>query len=202
VLDLNLRVSFCREICLLHGLCDVDRSTLLARLRAGPGSAVFLAVGGAAESLYTKRGCLDLVLKRRRGFVKVALEAGAELVPVIAFGENDQFNRVDLRPGSLMDWVQSTFKKLTGFAMPLQDALTGAGILNLPSGPFPLPVPLVTVVGAPIALPPFEGDLRSEAGRAHVDACHALYCAALQQLYDEHKDKYAPNRTRDMRFVE
>lgn len=25
VLDLNLRVSFCREICLLHGLCDVDR---------------------------------------------------------------------------------------------------------------------------------------------------------------------------------
>ncbi len=46
------------------------------------------------------------------------------------------------------------------------------------------------------------GDLRSEAGRAHVDACHALYCAALQQLYDEHKDKYAPNRIQDMRFVE
>jgi len=50
--------------------------------------------------------------------------------------------------------------------------------------------------------PPLPGDLRSEAGRAHVDACHALYCAALQQLYDEHKDKYAPHRTRDMRFVE
>lgn len=32
----------------------LGRSTLLARLRAGPGSAVFLAVGGAAESLYTK----------------------------------------------------------------------------------------------------------------------------------------------------
>ncbi|KAI7841881.1 hypothetical protein COHA_004410 [Chlorella ohadii] len=180
VLDLNLRVSFCREICLLHGLCDVDRSTLLARLRAGPGSAVFLA-----------RGCLDLVLKRRRGFVKVALEAGAELVPVIAFGENDQFNRMDLRPGSLLDLVQKTFKKLTGFAMPLQDALTGAGIMNLPYGPFPLARP-----------PDHCGDLRSEAGRAHVDACHALYCAALQQLYDEHKDKYAPNRIQDMRFVE
>ena len=46
------------------------------------------------------------------------------------------------------------------------------------------------------------GDLRSEAGRAHVDACHALYCAALQKLYDEHKDKYAPNRVQDMQFIE
>ena len=56
VLTLNLCVPFCREICLLHGLCDVDRSTLLARLAAGPGSAVFLAVGGAAESLLTQVG--------------------------------------------------------------------------------------------------------------------------------------------------
>ena len=54
VLTLNLCVPFCREICLLHGLCDVDRSTLLTRLAAGPGSAVFLAVGGASESLLTQ----------------------------------------------------------------------------------------------------------------------------------------------------
>lgn len=59
VLSLNLRVAFCREICLLHGLCDVDRPTLLARLRQGPGSAVFLAVGGAAESLLTRVSGFD-----------------------------------------------------------------------------------------------------------------------------------------------
>jgi hypothetical protein len=56
VLTLNLCVPFCREICLLHGLCDVDRGTLLARLAAGPGFAVFLAVGGASESLLTQVG--------------------------------------------------------------------------------------------------------------------------------------------------
>ena len=53
-----------------------------------------------------------------------------------------------------------------------------------------------------LLLPLPAGDLRSEAGRAHVDACHALYCAALQKLYDEHKERYAPNRKQDLRFVE
>lgn len=65
MLSLNLRVAFCREICLLLGLCDVDRPTLLARLRQGPGSAVFLAVGGAAEALLTKvergRACMGAI---------------------------------------------------------------------------------------------------------------------------------------------
>ena len=147
VLDLNLCVSFCREICLLFGLCDVDRHTLLARLRQGPGSAVFLAVGGAAESLLTQVGawsggvgsppctphparclarhrCLrpcpwlchpalpqpgtmDLVLKRRKGFVRVALEAGADLV------QNEVYQRSQLVPGSLADRMQTATKQVS-----------------------------------------------------------------------------------------
>lgn len=35
-------------------------------------------------------GTLDLVLLKRKGFVRVALEGGAALVPVLAFGENEQ----------------------------------------------------------------------------------------------------------------
>ncbi|KAL4458601.1 hypothetical protein ABPG75_013466 [Micractinium tetrahymenae] len=199
VLDLNLRVAFCREICLLHGLCDVDRPTLLARLRRGPGASVFLAVGGAAESLLTLPGCMDLILKRRRGFVRLALESGADLVPVVAFGENECYARTPLVPGSFADRAQRLTKNLCGFMVPRG---WGAGILNLRSGPLPLRVPLTVVVGAPLRLPEFKGDLRSEEGRAVVDACHARYCQALQALYDAHKDKYAPDRKQDMRLVE
>lgn len=46
------------------------------------------------------------------------------------------------------------------------------------------------------------GDPHSEEGRAVVGACHARYCAALQELYDRHKDEFAPNRKQDLRLVE
>eukprot|EP00887_Chlorella_sp_A99_P005022 scaffold4.g5022.t1 len=204
VLGLNLRVSFCREICLLHGLCDVDRPTLRARLGAGPGSAVFLAVGGAKEALLTERGRMDLVLKRRKGFVKLALEAGADLVPVLAFGENDLFERVHRPPGSFGKRLEAATKKICGFTLPQG---RGRGLLNMRSGPLPQRLPLVVVTGAPIRLPPFSGgdlacDLDSEDGRALVEACHARYCEALLALYNAHKEELAPDRVADMQLVE
>jgi hypothetical protein len=36
---------------------------------------------------------------------------------------------------------------------------------------------------------------------AAVDAVHARYCEALQQLFDTHKDKYAPERKGDLEIV-
>lgn len=50
-------------------------------------------------------------------------------------------------------------------------------------------------------IPTSAGDLRSPEGRALVDDCHARYCAALRALWDEHKNKYAPNRMAEMEFV-
>jgi len=43
------------------------------------------------QSLYAKPGANHLVLRRRRGFIKVALRTGVPLVPVYAFGENSTF---------------------------------------------------------------------------------------------------------------
>ena len=41
-----------------------------------PGRAVALAVGGAEESLLSRPHTLDLVLKKRQGFIRVALQTG------------------------------------------------------------------------------------------------------------------------------
>ena len=59
-----------------------------------------LAVGGATESLYAAPGTMNLVLHKRKGFVRVALQAGAALVPVINFGENETYSTWVAPPNS------------------------------------------------------------------------------------------------------
>jgi len=36
-------------------------------------------------------GTFNVVLGRRKGFVRLALQTGSSLVPVVSFGENDLF---------------------------------------------------------------------------------------------------------------
>jgi len=67
---------------------------------SGKGQSIMLAIGGATESLYAGPGTMDLVLRRRKGFVRVALQTGASLVPVINFGENDVYSTIRGDPNS------------------------------------------------------------------------------------------------------
>jgi 2-acylglycerol O-acyltransferase 2 len=54
----------------------------------GPGSAITIVVGGAEESLHARPGVMELVLKKRHGFIRMAIETGSLLVPILSFGEN------------------------------------------------------------------------------------------------------------------
>lgn len=64
------------------------------------GKAVVIVLGGAAEALDARPGQATLHLSRRKGFVRLALQTGAGLVPVFSFGENDLFEQVDNPEGS------------------------------------------------------------------------------------------------------
>lgn len=56
------------------------------------------------------------MLAKRKGFVRVALQTGAKLVPVLGFGENDLY---DVRqPGPVRLWLQRWVKSLFGFTLP------------------------------------------------------------------------------------
>ena len=50
-----------------------------------PGRSICLAVGGAREAFDAIPHKMDLTLKTRKGFVAVAVQAGASIVPVIGF---------------------------------------------------------------------------------------------------------------------
>lgn len=87
--DSNFGIPFYREILMAHGICSVSKRSCRNILSKGPGNAITIVVGGAAESLAAHPGTQDLTLKKRFGFVKVAIREGAQLVPVFSFGEND-----------------------------------------------------------------------------------------------------------------
>lgn len=85
----NFHVPLYRDILLALGVCSVSRASCANILREGNGNAICIVVGGAAESLSAHPGTADLTLRRRLGFIKLALQYGADLVPVFSFGEND-----------------------------------------------------------------------------------------------------------------
>jgi 2-acylglycerol O-acyltransferase 2 len=74
------------------GLCSVSKKSVETILTKGPGHSCTIVVGGASEALYAFPGTANLVLKRRMGFIKMAIKTGAHLVPIFAFGENGTLN--------------------------------------------------------------------------------------------------------------
>jgi 2-acylglycerol O-acyltransferase 2 len=184
---------FWREVLLAMGLRDSSFASCVNGLRIGPGSSIVLVVGGAQESLYSKPGTADLCLKKRTGFVKVALSAGATLVPVFGFGETDLWDQLPNPEGSLVRKFQDLTKQLITFTFPL---INGRGIFQYGFGLMPQRRTIHVVVGKPIDIP--KSFKREEITPELVEKYHTEYINALTELYHKHKDEFIPNRKRDL----
>ena len=104
---------------------DVGRRACLNILSRG--KSIAIVIGGGSESLLSSPGTNDIVLKRRQGFVRIALRTGASLVPVYAFGETGTYSTLtSLPPNSLMRRLQSSMLKAWG-EPPAAPAAAGGG---------------------------------------------------------------------------
>ncbi|XP_060768515.1 2-acylglycerol O-acyltransferase 3b [Neoarius graeffei] len=169
------RLPIFREYAMLAGLLPVSKESLEYMLsRTGVGNAVVIIIGGAEESLASSPGVNTLVIKQRKGFVRLALENGADLVPVYSFGENELFPQVLLSEGSIGRRLQALFKQVMGFAPCL---FTGGRWLLLPHRR-----PITTVVGSPISVPHVCNPSAQQ-----VDHYHKLYIESLSKLFHTHK---------------
>lgn len=181
-LNINFMAPFLREYLLLHGVCtfhsfllrkwlrlvanrfsdqnsqcfvpagSVDKLAIINLLNNG--HSVLVVVGGGSESLLSLPGRYDLVLNRRKGFVRVALETGCSLVPVIGYGETESYRTINQLPHDswLRRW-QRKIEKTLGFTVPI---CIGVGLF-MPFGILPYPVPLNIVIGKPIDVPRYTG---------------------------------------------
>ncbi|KAG7484060.1 hypothetical protein MATL_G00045040 [Megalops atlanticus] len=169
------RLPLYRDYLMSAGMCPVSKPSLEFLLsKNGSGNAVVIVIGGAAESLSSSPGVNTVVMKQRKGFVRLALEYGADLVPVYSFGENELFRQVVFEEGSVMRALQTAFKKVMGFAPCL--------FIGQSWGLVPYRTPITTVVGRPISVPQIFSPSEEV-----VDHYHGLYMEALTQLFHEHK---------------
>ncbi|KAI8823206.1 diacylglycerol acyltransferase [Chytriomyces cf. hyalinus JEL632] len=169
----------------LVSAASVAASESKGLMKRETGRALFIAVGGAEEFLLMEPGTMDLVILKRKGFVKMAMTTGTSLVPVITFGENDYVNRIDT---PFTRTLAKMTQRVAHFAFPVFEGRWGTA--------FPRRSRLTTVVGEPLHTELIQNPTDEE-----VDAFHAKYLACLQGLYDQYKDVYFKHRKREMAFV-
>ncbi|KAI1190012.1 diacylglycerol acyltransferase-domain-containing protein [Nemania serpens] len=198
-LDSNFRVPFYREYILSMGVRSVSKESIVNILsKGGPngegmGRAVTVVVGGARESLEAQPGMLRLILAERKGFIKLAVRCGADLVPVLAFGENDLYDQLQPHEYPFMHRIQMFILKAWKFTLPF---LHGRGIFNYDVGLMPYRRPLNIVVGAPIKV-----RQSSSVSLEEINRLHGLYVAELEKLWDRYKDEFAPDRKAEMQIL-
>lgn len=158
------------------------------------GRAITIVVGGARESLDAEPYSLRLVLKCRKGFVKIAIRTGADLVPVLAFGENDLYDQFQADSHPLIHKFQLLVKKFLGFTIPLFHA---RGVFNYDVGLMPYRRPINIVVGRPIRVTQSANPAQEE-----IDRLHEEYVKELERLWDTWNDEFAPNRKSELEIIE
>jgi len=190
----NFRLPIYRDILMALGICSVSYKSCQHILRSGPGASLTIVVGGAAESLSAHPGTADLTLKRRLGFIKLAIREGADLIPVFSFGENDLFAQLANPKGTKLYKLQKQFQRQFGFTLPI---FHGRGILNYTIGFLPYRHPIVSVVGRPIRVTQADNP-----SMAQMQDVQQRYIAELTRIWDTHKDTYAVGRKRELSIVD
>jgi len=182
------------------GLASVSRESCENILsKGGPngegmGRAITIVVGGARESLETQPDTLRLILNRRKGFVKLAIRSGADLVPVLAFGENDIYKQLSPAEHPRLHKFQLFVKQIMGFTIPMFHA---RGIFNYDVGIMPYRRPLNIVVGRPIKVV-----MHAKPEPEYIEEIHAQYVKELQHIWNSWKDVFAKERITELELIE
>lgn len=169
-----------RHMCWWLGLRPVSRKEILNTLRRGVSCA--LCPGGVQEVLYMQEGKEVVFLRKRRGFVRLALQTGSPLVPVFAFGQTPHYTYS--RP--FIDWPK---KVVPTSAHPISRLARQIGYLPMVAWGWmgtamPRRVPMHVVVGPPLKVPHVE-----DPPPAMVDDYLGKFIAEVERMFREHKAK-------------
>lgn len=141
------------------------------------GRSVLIIPGGVAECLQMRPGVETIYLKKRFGFVKLAIQTGASLVPAFTFGQTRSYSYWRLGPPLVPHVVAEVFARACRVAPMVFWGKWGSPIPNM--------VPMHTVVGKPIPV-----KKQSEPSNEYVQEKLNEFVAAMESLYARHKGKH------------
>ncbi|OQS02313.1 diacylglycerol acyltransferase [Thraustotheca clavata] len=145
---------------------------------------IALIPGGYEEATHFKHGQHQVYLKKRKGFIKLALKYGYKVYPVYTFGEELAYTTINsfLR---FRLWLNSW--KIPGVVFY---GKWWCSVLPYDNNP------LVTVVGKPLELPLIEHPTWEQ-----VEKHHDEYMKQLEALFDKHKAQYAKDPKATLHFL-
>ncbi|NXR93201.1 MOG2A acyltransferase, partial [Hypocryptadius cinnamomeus] len=194
MLSLWFRFPFFRDYVMSGGLVPSDKESASYVLQKPEGgNLLVIIVGGAQEALDARPGSYRLLLKNRKGFVRLAIQHGTPLVPAFSFGENDVFDQVENPKGSWLRRIQHCLQQIMGISLPLFHA---RGIFQYSFGVIPYRRPICTVVGKPIPV-----QKKHRPSEEEVDEVHQKYLHELSELFEKHKAKYNIPEDSHLEFI-
>jgi len=171
VASVLLKTPILKNVMGIYGLTAASAGNVRKILQNGKGvnGCVVIYIGGIAELFKTSKKEERLYLQKRKGFIKIALREGVDVIPVYLFGNTSVLSV--LKTGILETMSRKMQMSVTYF--------WGKGFL-----PIPRDEKLLYVRGKPMGLPHIP-----EPTDADVNKWHAKYVDEVTRLFNQNKEK-------------
>ncbi|KAE9347522.1 hypothetical protein PF008_g7765 [Phytophthora fragariae] len=164
------KLPLSRDLLQFLGSREVSRQAFTYTLQEK--ESVLVVPGGQAEMLEQQSGKNEVrVYTHHKGFIRLAIQHGVPLVPVLSFNEGEMLDTI--RAPMLQRW---SVKK---FAIPFPFFPYGRGLL-----PIPRKVHMPIVIGEPLQVPHIAKPTQKD-----IDKVHSKYFAVLEQMFERYKDE-------------
>ena len=136
--------------------------------------SIIISIGGVDEMGRSKPKQLELVIRKRKGIFKIALETGTPIVPVLTYGENELFPETDNKILlSINKYMYDTFRLRSPY--PSLESLQNW--LKLTTQPLD---PIYTYTGRPIYVKKIENPTIRQ-----IDIVRRIYIQRVRELFKE-----------------
>ncbi|KAL4803377.1 diacylglycerol acyltransferase-domain-containing protein [Aspergillus unguis] len=200
VKDAFFTSPFVREYLFWRGQSGVSKDSCIQHLTRGGydlrgmGNAITISIGGSREYNVARPGTMGVVIKVRKGFIRLAVETGADLVPVLVFGENDLFEPLDVardtKGFSLKGLVAAAWEKAVGHRVAFS-----LGRFNIFC---PFRKPLHVVVGKPVEVKKQRFDVKEE----YVQELQDKYIDELKSIWNNWRGRFEEDESVQFEIVE